>query len=137
VERLIATAGRCLVGGERRGRLFAPALVTDVDAASALASDEAFGPVAGLWSFERFDDALTMVNASRFGLQAGLYTNDLRRVFEAHETLQVGGLVVNDVPTLRVDSFPYGGTKGSGLGREGGAEGLGEYLEPRVLLMRT
>jgi glyceraldehyde-3-phosphate dehydrogenase (NADP+) len=137
VDGLIASAGRRLVGGERHGRLFTPALLTDVDAGSPLASDEAFGPVAGLWSFDRFEEALSMVNGSRFGLQAGLYTHDLGRVFDAHETLLVGGLVVNDVPTLRVDSYPYGGTKGSGLCREGGVEGLGEYLEPRVLLIRT
>ena len=75
------------------------------------------------------------MNGSRFGLQAGLFCRDLERVLQAHDVLQVGGLVVNDVPTLRIDSYPYGGTKGSGLGREGGRAGLNEYLEPRVLLL--
>jgi len=137
LERLVLGGGRLLVGGGRRGRLVSPALVTDVEETSPLASDEVFGPVAGLWSFERFDDALAQVNRSRFGLQAGLFSNDVRRIFAAHDALEVGGLVVNDVPTLRVDSYPYGGTKGSGLGREGGGAGLREYLESRALVLRT
>jgi acyl-CoA reductase-like NAD-dependent aldehyde dehydrogenase len=139
IERTIEEAakqGTLLAGGPSRSqRLIAPTLLTDVPLTSPLATDEVFGPVAAIWPYERFEDALELVNRSEYGLQAGLFTYDLRRMFAAHERLRVGGLIVNDIPTLRVDNYPYGGTKGSGLGREGGRSGVDEYTEPRVLVV--
>jgi acyl-CoA reductase-like NAD-dependent aldehyde dehydrogenase len=133
IASVIGAAGRVLAGGGRTGRVIEPTLV---EAPSGpLATDEVFGPVAGVWGYDRFDDALARVDASAFGLQAGLFTRDVGRIFEAHDRLRVGGLVVNDVPTLRVDSYPYGGTKGSGMGREGGRHSLFEYTEPRALVL--
>ncbi len=139
-ERLETTAhesGRVLVGGTRAGRLMAPTLVDSPENSAAIAREEAFGPVAAVWGFEKFEDALARVNASRYGLQAGLFTHDVRRIFQAFDALRVGGLVVDDVPTLRVDSYPYGGTKDSGIGREGGPGAIDEYTEPRVMLLNT
>lgn len=128
-------SGRVLSGGSRQGQTIAPTLIADPPRDGTLVGEEVFGPVSALWSYSRFDDALAEINRSPFGLQAGLFTNNLRETFEAHDTLRVGGLIVNDVPTLRVDNYPYGGTKGSGLGREGGSSALEEYTEPRVLVL--
>lgn len=136
IEALLSGAN-VLAGGARAGRLIAPALVDEPAQKNPIAHDEVFGPVAGVWSFDRFEEALEQVEASKFGLQAGLYTRDVGRIFAAHDRLRVGGLVVNDVPTLRVDSYPYGGTKGSGAGREGGRHGVLEYTEPRVLVLNA
>lgn len=136
IEQAVETSGGTVrVCGPRTGRLVAPTLVEDASPASALAREEVFGPVVGLWESAGFEEALEAVNRSPYGLQAGLYTRDLKKVFAAHDRLRVGGLVVNDVPTLRVDNYPYGGTKASGLGREGGRSGILEYTEPRVLLV--
>jgi len=138
IEQAIqSSGGKALTGGGRKGRLLEPTLIEEPAKNSAVSGEEVFGPAAGLWSYDRFDEALAAVNASQFGLQAGLFTNDMRRVFSSWDALRVGGLVVNDIPTLRVDSYPYGGTKGSGLGREGGRAGLEEYTEPRVMVVKA
>lgn len=135
IERVISQSGTLLAGGRRSGRMFAPALVADPDPGGAFSTTEVFGPACALWSYEAFDEAIAKVNESRFGLQASVWTNHLGRAFAAHDALAVGGLVINDVPTLRVDSYPYGGTKDSGLGREGGRAGVEELTEPRVLVI--
>lgn len=135
IEQVLSQSGTLRAGGKRSGRMFAPALVADPDPAGAFSTTEVFGPACALWSYGAFDEALTKVNESRFGLQASLWTNHLGRTFAAHDALAVGGLIVNDVPTLRVDSYPYGGTKDSGLGREGGRAGVEEFTEPRVLVI--
>ena len=101
-----------------------------------VACREVFGPVCTLAPFERFDEALAEVDASDFGLQAGVFTPRLEHALRAHEELEVGGVVVNDVPTSRVDAMPYGGVKGSGQGREGLRSAMREMTEPRVLLLR-
>ena len=137
LDRLASDSGTALVRGTRQGRLLSPTLIDDVSNDSPLAGHEAFGPIAGLSGFRDFEEALEAVERSPFGLQAGLFTNNMRRIFRAHEQLRVGALVVNDVPTLRVDSYPYGGTKGSGQGREGGRFGVLEFTEPRTLVLNT
>ncbi len=137
LERLARDSGTALVRGTRRDRLLSPTLIEDVAEGSPLTGHEAFGPIAGLCGFRDFDGALEAIERSPYGLQAGLFSNDLRRIFKAHEQLRVGALVVNDVPTLRVDSYPYGGTKGSGTGREGGRFGVVEFTEPRTLVLNT
>lgn len=127
--------GRLVIGGSRKGRLVSPALIDEPEEHGALGCEEVFGPVAAVWGYNHFHEAIERVNRSRYGLQAALYTHDVRRIFEAYEQLRVGGLVVNDIPTLRVDNYPYGGTKHSGLGREGGRSGVEELTEPRVLVL--
>ncbi|HEX5751128.1 MAG TPA: aldehyde dehydrogenase family protein [Archangium sp.] len=101
-----------------------------------LSAEEAFGPVVLLQPFGSFDDALREVNAGRYGLQAGVFTNDLSRAMRAWDELEVGGVVVGDVPSFRVDTMPYGGVKGSGLGREGVKYAIEDMTEPRLLVLR-
>jgi acyl-CoA reductase-like NAD-dependent aldehyde dehydrogenase len=97
---------------------------------------EAFGPVTLLTPFKRFDDALALVNASDYGLQAGVFTNDLVHAMRAWNELDVGGVIVNDVPSFRVDNMPYGGVKDSGLGREGIRYAIEDMTELRLLVIK-
>ena len=128
--------GEVLCGGKREGRLLWPTLVRGADAASKLVCEEAFGPVAVVETFTEFEEVLQRVNAGRFGLQVGLFCRDLQKVRRAFEVLEVGGLVVNDVPTTRIDNMPYGGVKDSGVGREGVKYAMEHMTERRVLLVR-
>lgn len=98
--------------------------------------EEAFGPVAFLMRFRDFNEALALVNDSRFGLQAGIFTRDIFKVLDAWDHLDVGGVVVNDVPSYRVDNMPYGGVKDSGLGREGVRFAMEDMTEIRNLVIR-
>jgi acyl-CoA reductase-like NAD-dependent aldehyde dehydrogenase len=99
-------------------------------------AEEAFGPLANLSKFSSWDEALATVNDSKFGLQAGLFTRDLHKVLQAWDVLEVGGVVVNDVPSYRVDNMPYGGVKDSGLGREGIRFAIEDMTEIRNLVIR-
>ena len=98
-------------------------------------SEELFGPVATIEPYEEFDAALDEVNQTRYGLQAGLFTKDARLIFRAFDKLEVGGVIVGDVPTFRVDPMPYGGVKDSGLGREGIRYAIEEITERKLLVM--
>jgi acyl-CoA reductase-like NAD-dependent aldehyde dehydrogenase len=126
--------GRLLCGGGAQGRLLEPTLFADVPDGVRLAAEEAFGPVALLQGYRDFEEALAGANRSVYGLQASLFTHDLRLVRRAHEALEVGALVINDSPSFRSDPMPYGGVKGSGLGREGLRYAMQEYTEPRALI---
>jgi acyl-CoA reductase-like NAD-dependent aldehyde dehydrogenase len=97
---------------------------------------EVFGPVLTIAPYDEWDEALATVNASEFGIQAGVFTRDAARVFEAFSTLAVGGVVANDIPTLRLDHLPYGGVKASGFGREGLRDAMLELTAPRLLLWK-
>lgn len=123
-------------GGEGKGAIVVPTVLTDVANDAKVCTEEVFGPVTVVETYERFDDALARCNAGRFGLQAGIFTRDISRAMQAFETLDYGGVMINDVPTFRVDNFPYGGTKDSGFGREGVKFSIEEMTEPRVLVMR-
>lgn len=112
-------------------------LLEDVPKDEPLCAQEAFGPVAVLSSFADFDSALKEVNNSAFGLQAGIFTRDLYRAQRAWDRLEVGGVILGDVPAWRSDSMPYGGVKGSGLGREGVRFAMEEMSEIRMLVIRT
>jgi acyl-CoA reductase-like NAD-dependent aldehyde dehydrogenase len=127
--------GRLLTGGEREGNVISPALLEEVPADQAVVADEVFGPVACLDPYEDFEQALLMVNDSRYGLQAGIFTNDTSKVQQAWAELEVGGIIHNDVPTWRTDPMPYGGVKGSGVGREGPRYTYQEMTEERLLVM--
>jgi acyl-CoA reductase-like NAD-dependent aldehyde dehydrogenase len=121
---------------ERSGRLLRPILLEDVPLDQPVVREEVFGPVATLEPYDDFDDAIDRVNASPFGLQAGVYVRDVGRLFRAFDRLQVGGVIHDDCPTFRVDAMPYGGTKESGQGREGPRYAIEEMTEHRVLVMR-
>lgn len=124
---------RVLAGGERRGRLVDPTVLADVDRGLSIDCREAFGPVVNLHRYKEIDEAIAHVNDSRYGLQAGLFTRDLGVALRAYEHLEVGAVVLNDAPTFRVDTMPYGGMKDSGIGREGVRYAIEHYTEPRLL----
>ncbi|MFO1054323.1 MAG: aldehyde dehydrogenase family protein [Planctomycetota bacterium] len=140
LERWIKTAAsrgaRVLCGGRRMGALHEPTLIEGVPHDSELSCEEAFGPVATLEAFDDLDHAIRLANASRFGLQAGIFTNELRHAMRAFDELEVGGVIVGDVPSTRIDAMPYGGAKDSGVGREGVRYAIGEMTEPRLLVIR-
>lgn len=122
-----------LTGGRRDGLLFEPAVLAGVRPEMKVACLEAFGPLVTVEPFDSWSEALESVNQSVYGLQAGVFTRDFPRIFQAFRTLEVGGLIVNDVPTYRMDSMPYGGVKESGLGREGVRYAIEEMTEIRVM----
>ncbi|MEL6739084.1 MAG: aldehyde dehydrogenase family protein [Planctomycetota bacterium] len=136
ITHAVDAGAAMLIGGTRDGALLAPTLLERVPPAHALNQEEAFGPVAMLASFDDFDEALAQVNDSRFGLQAGVFTTDLRRAHRAWNTLEVGAVVINDAPSFRVDHMPYGGVKHSGLGREGPRAAIADMTEERLLIVR-
>jgi acyl-CoA reductase-like NAD-dependent aldehyde dehydrogenase len=131
-----AQGAKVLVGGTRRGNVIAPTILENIKPSMKVSCQEVFGPVMTLESYRTWPEALKKVNHSRYGLQAGVFTQDVNRIREAFETLQVGGVIANDFPTLRVDNYPYGGVKDSGLGREGVKYTMDEMTEPRVLVTR-
>ena len=131
IEQWVAEGGGRL---ERAGRLLRPLILLDPPRASKVWREEIFGPVVALVKANDFDDALKIANDSQYGLQAGLFTNDLRKVRRAFHELEVGGVIVNDSPSLRSDNMPYGGVKGSGLGREGVRYAMEDFTEERALL---
>jgi len=132
----VAAGATLLCGGGRDGAMLDATLLEGVGRATDLYAQEAFGPVAMLSSFTRFDDALAEVNDSKFGLQAGVFTRDLFNMMKAWDVLAVGGVVINDVPSYRVDNMPYGGVKESGLGREGVRFAMEDMSEIRNLVIR-
>ncbi len=134
-----ATAGgaRILCGGKRRAALLEPTWLAAVPKAARVRCKEAFGPVALIDPFASFEEALAEVNDSEFGLQAGVFTRDIYRAELAYETLEVGAVIIGDVPSFRVDHMPYGGVKASGLGREGIRWAMQDMTEPRLFLLRT
>ena len=125
-----------LAGGTRQGNMLPAALLENVPRDCDLYRKEAFGPVAFLEPFDDFDDAIARVNDSDFGLQAGVFTADLAHAMRAWDRLEVGGVIVGDVPSFRVDNMPYGGVKGSGIGREGVRSAIADMTEPRLLVLR-
>ena len=135
VKEAVAGGGTLLVGGGRDGAFLEATIVEDAPRDAPLTRQEAFGPVATLESFDAFDDALAVVNDSDFGLQAGLFTRDLDHAFRAFNELEVGGVIINDIPSMRVDSMPYGGVKDSGLGREGIRFAMEDMTEIRLLVL--
>jgi acyl-CoA reductase-like NAD-dependent aldehyde dehydrogenase len=141
IERWIADAvaagARVLAGGPRRGTLVPATLLERVPHDADLYRKEAFGPVACIEPFDDFDDALARVNDSDFGLQAGVFTGALAHAMRAWDGLEVGGVIVGDIPSFRVDNMPYGGVKGSGSGREGIRAAIADMTEPRLLVIRA
>ncbi len=137
IETAVASGARLLCGGAREGTMLEATLLENVAADQALRCQEAFGPVAILSRFSDFDAALDEINDSVFGLQAGIFTRDLYKAHKAWDTLEVGGVLIGDVPSWRVDHMPYGGVKDSGLGREGIRFAIEDMTEIRLLVIRT
>jgi acyl-CoA reductase-like NAD-dependent aldehyde dehydrogenase len=135
IDEALAGGARLLCGGEVEGSIVRPAVLVDARADLRVCREEVFGPVTVLERFRRFEDALAACNATRFGLQAGVFTRDIARALRAFRELDYGGVVINDAPTFRMDNVPYGGTKDSGTGREGLRHAMAEMSEPRLLVL--
>ncbi len=136
IEAKKAGAG-VLTGGGRSGNVLEPTILENVPADANLYCEEAFAPVVILEKYSDFGEAIRKVNDSRFGLQAGVFTNDARKIFKAFDEIQVGGVVINDYPTFRIDNMPYGGIKDSGFGREGVRYAIEEMTEPKLLALNV
>jgi acyl-CoA reductase-like NAD-dependent aldehyde dehydrogenase len=136
IQRAIAAGASILCGGNRDGAMLEATVLENVPLETEINCEEAFGPVVALYKYDDFDAALTQINASKFGLQAGLFTTSINKAMRAWDHLEVGGVVINDVPSWRVDNMPYGGVKDSGLGREGVRYAIEDMTEIRLLVIR-
>ncbi len=137
IQEAVDAGARLLTGGGRQASIVEPSILESTQPGMLVEKAEAFAPLFTLNSYGAFDEALTRINESEYGLQAGVFTRDLGLVEKAFQTLEVGGVIVNDVPTWRVDKMPYGGVKNSGTGREGPAYAMEEFTEPRLLAVRV
>jgi glyceraldehyde-3-phosphate dehydrogenase (NADP+) len=137
IGEAVAGGARLHLGGEVKGQLVTPAVLTGVPSDARVLTEEVFGPVTVLQPFADFDEALALCNAGRFGLQAGVFTPRLDHALAAFRQLAYGGVIINDVPTFRLDHLPYGGSRDSGLGREGVRSAIDELTEPRTLILRA
>jgi acyl-CoA reductase-like NAD-dependent aldehyde dehydrogenase len=138
VKEAVAAGAKLVEGSGRDGgssSLMLPTVLSGTKPGMKVHDEEIFGPVVMIEPYDDFEDALAMVNHSRYGLQTGLYTRDAGRIMTAYRELEVGALIVGDTPTWRMDTMPYGGVKDSGLGREGVRWAIEEMTEPRMLVM--
>ena len=137
IQEAVKEGATVLCGGKKRdARIFEPTVLTNVPNHVSVQCQEVFGPVMTVNTFQTFDEALEMVNNSRYGLQAGVFTNDLTKAMRAIDELEVGGVMINDIPTFRVDHMPYGGVKESGTGREGIKYAIGEMTEMKLVCIK-
>jgi glyceraldehyde-3-phosphate dehydrogenase (NADP+) len=137
VGEALAGGAQLLTGGLGAGNLMPPTVLAKVSRDMKVWHEEIFGPVATLTPFGDFDEALALANDSAYGLQAGVFTNTLAHAWRAFETLEVGGVIINDAPVFRLDHMPYGGVKASGLGREGIRYAMEELTEIRLLALKV
>jgi aldehyde dehydrogenase (NAD+) len=135
VAEAVAGGATVLAGGVREGATYAPTVLTGVPAGARVREEEVFGPVVVVDEVGSLDEAFAAVNDSRYGLQAGVFTRDLQVAFRAARELEVGGVVIGDVPSFRADQMPYGGVKESGTGREGVAAAMADLTEERLLVL--
>jgi acyl-CoA reductase-like NAD-dependent aldehyde dehydrogenase len=135
VDEAVQGGAEVLIGGKREDPFYRPTVLTRTRSDMKVRCEEIFGPVITLESYSDFGDAIDEVNGSRYGLQAGVFTNDVNRLLLAHRDIEVGGVVANDVSSFRADQMPYGGTKDSGSGREGLRYAMQEMTEPKILVL--
>lgn len=135
VAEAVAGGATVLTGGQRSGTTYPPTLLRDAPPEAKVVREEVFGPVLVLSTFDGVEAGLAAVNDSRYGLQAGVFTHDLQVAFRAHRDLEVGGVVIGDVPSFRADQMPYGGVKDSGVGREGVRAAMEDLTYERVLVL--
>ncbi|MBA2731516.1 MAG: aldehyde dehydrogenase family protein, partial [Acidobacteria bacterium] len=131
----VGAGARLLCGGKRTGALLEATVLTDVHSEMRVCSEEVFAPIATVQTFDDFNAALMEANNTRYGLQAGVFTRDMSHAFLAAESLNFGGVMINDAPAFRVDNMPYGGVKLSGAGREGVRYAMEEMTEPRMIVI--
>jgi acyl-CoA reductase-like NAD-dependent aldehyde dehydrogenase len=135
VREAVEGGARLLAGGGRSGNLVEPAVLTGTSPGMRVSAQEIFGPVVAVDPFRAIEEAIADVDRSDYGLQAGIFTRDLGAALAAWERIEVGAVVLNDVPTYRLDPMPYGGVKGSGQGREGPRFAIEDYTEMRLLVI--
>jgi acyl-CoA reductase-like NAD-dependent aldehyde dehydrogenase len=135
VSEAVEGGAVAIAGGPREGSFYPPTIIEGAAAGMKIVDEEIFGPVTAVFGYDDFGEALSEINNSRFGLQAGIYTKDAGRIRRAFETLEVGGVIAGDVPTFRVDRMPYGGVKESGAGREGLRWAIRDMCELRLLVL--
>jgi aldehyde dehydrogenase (NAD+) len=136
IQDAVKAGAKLLCGGKRDKAMLQATVLESVDPQQKVSCREAFGPIALLQRYSDFDEAIRVVNASDYGLQAGVFTHDTRKALRAWDEIQVGGVIVGDVPSFRVDNMPYGGVKASGLGREGIRYAIEDMTEIRLMVMR-
>jgi len=137
IQEAVRGGARLLCGGQRKGAMLEPAVLTGTRSEMKVNCQEIFAPVVTVEPYDDPAEAIRRINHSAYGLQAGIFTRDLKLLFNAYEELEVGGLISGDVPTFRIDHMPYGGLKDSGLGREGLRYAIEEMTEPRLLVMNS
>jgi acyl-CoA reductase-like NAD-dependent aldehyde dehydrogenase len=135
VDEAVQLGGKILAGGHADGAFFEPTVLANVPTTAQVCSNEAFAPLVVVFGFTEFDDAIRQVNDSFYGLQTGVFTNDLAHAWQAFSELEVGGVIVNDIPTYRIDHMPYGGVKDSGLGREGLRWSMEDMTEVKIMVL--
>jgi len=135
VQEAVKQGARILTGGTLEETMFAPTILTDTTPSMRVNREEVFGPVITVTPYDTFDEALRVANTSEYGLQVGIFTQNINRAMQAFSEMQVGGVQVNDIPTFRTDQMPYGGAKGSGLGREGPRYAIEEMTELRLMVI--
>lgn len=134
LEEATTAGAKVISGGFEKDGIYATTILSNVKKESQVCSEEVFGPIIVVEKFDDFEDAIEVLNDSRFGLQAGVYTDSITEMNLAFEKIECGGIIINDVPTFRVDQMPYGGVKDSGLGREGLKYAILDMMEPRILV---
>ena len=135
IGEAVAQGGRLLLGGKRSGALVEATVMTDVKPEMKVSRQEVFGPLVSVTRYKCFEEALAALNDSDFGLQAGVFTQDIDRIFRAYRDLEVGTVLANEIPTFRADHMPYGGVKDSGLGREGVRYAIEDMTELKLLVL--
>ena len=135
VDEAVQNGAEILVGGKREDPFYAPTILRRTSRDMKVRQEEIFGPVTTLETYDDFEQAIELANETDYGLQAGLFTRDIDRIFAAHRDLEVGGVIVNDVSAFRADQMPYGGVKDSGVGREGLRWAMHEMTEEKVLVL--
>ncbi|KPL15647.1 aldehyde dehydrogenase [candidate division WOR_3 bacterium SM1_77] len=133
-EDAVQQGGRIVIGGKREGNIFTPTIISDVSEDSLIVQEEAFAPIVAVNKFRTVDEAIQKVNNTKYGLQAGVFTADITKAIACARAIDAGGVLINEMPTFRVDNMPYGGTKGSGIGREGPDFAIKEMTEEKLII---
>ena len=137
IEEAVAGGARVATGGKRTRSTVSPTILLDVPAACRISCQEAFGPVLAIYPYDHLETAIEQANATPYGLQAGIFTPDIQRAFQAARKLEVGGVMINDIPMYRADHMPYGGVKDSGIGREGPRYAIEEMTESKLICWKV
>jgi glyceraldehyde-3-phosphate dehydrogenase (NADP+) len=136
IKEAVSHGATIQTGGNREGAMMEPTVLTNVSSTMKVCCEEIFGPVVTISPYTKLQDALAQMNDSPFGLQAGIFTKDIDAMYQAYASLEVGAVLVNEIPTFRADHMPYGGIKDSGLGREGVRYVIHELTEPKLLIVK-